>query len=153
MAELTGRHVLAITTGAFAIIIGVNVVMAWKAVSTFPGLEVGNSYVASQTWDAERQAQEALGWTLTHGYDPGRGELALTFRDAGGAPVTLAALAVLVGRPTEARDDQTPAFAQGAGGAYLAPARLAPGKWMMQIEARAVDGTLFRQRIDLQVGG
>jgi nitrogen fixation protein FixH len=153
MAELTGRHVLAITTGAFAIIIGVNVVMAWKAVSTFPGLEVGNSYVASQTWDAERKAQEALGWTLAYAYDPAKGELALIFRDAGGVPVNLAALAVLVGRPTEAKDDQTPAFAEGTDGAYRAPVRLAPGKWMLQVEARAADGTLFRQRIDLQVGG
>lgn len=153
MAELTGRHVLGITTGAFAIIIGVNVVMAWKAVSTFPGLEVGNSYVASQTWDAERKAQEALGWTLDHAYDPGRGELALSFRDAGGKAVAVASLSVLVGRPTEAKDDQTPAFVNATDGAYLAPVRLAPGKWMMQVEARAADGTLFRQRIDLQVGG
>ena len=46
--ELTGGKVLAITVSAFAIIIGVNVLLAFKAVSTFPGLEVENSYVASQ---------------------------------------------------------------------------------------------------------
>jgi nitrogen fixation protein FixH len=51
MAEITGRHVLAITVGAFGLIIAVNVVMAWKAISTFPGLEVENSYVASQEFD------------------------------------------------------------------------------------------------------
>ena len=48
MTELTGKHVLAITVSAFAVIIGVNVLLAVKAVSTFPGLEVDNSYVASQ---------------------------------------------------------------------------------------------------------
>lgn len=63
--ELTGRHVLAITLGAFGVIIAVNLLMAFKAVSTFPGLETPNSYVASQVFDAERVAQESLGWTVT----------------------------------------------------------------------------------------
>ena len=40
MAEITGRQVFLVTAGAFAVIITVNVVMAWQAVSTFPGLEV-----------------------------------------------------------------------------------------------------------------
>ena len=62
--EITGRHVLLGMVGAFGVIITVNVVMAWQAVSTFPGLEVKNSYVASQTFDAERKAQLALGWVL-----------------------------------------------------------------------------------------
>ena len=48
---LTGKHVLAITLVAFGVIIGVNVLMAVKAVGTFPGLEVANSYVASQDFD------------------------------------------------------------------------------------------------------
>ena len=59
MAELTGKHVLGITVGAFAVIIGVNVLLAVKAVSTFPGLEVDNSYVASQGFDKRKAAQEA----------------------------------------------------------------------------------------------
>ena len=61
--QLTGRHVLMIFCGAFGIIIGVNLLLAWSAVSTFPGLEVKNSYVASQQFDERKAAQEALGWT------------------------------------------------------------------------------------------
>ena len=45
--ELTGQKVLAITATGFAIIIGVNITMAYSALSTFPGLVVKNSYVAS----------------------------------------------------------------------------------------------------------
>jgi nitrogen fixation protein FixH len=56
MAEMTGRKVLAITVSAFGVIIAVNFLLAYKAVSTFPGLEVPNSYVASQTFDADRAA-------------------------------------------------------------------------------------------------
>ena len=78
MRELTGRHVLGITVTAFAVIIGVNLVLAYKAVSTFPGLEVANGYIASQTFDAERKAQVALGWTAVPEYRDGRLTLALT---------------------------------------------------------------------------
>ncbi len=71
MRELTGRKVFAITAAFFGVIIAVNLLLAYKAVSTFPGLEVQNSYVASQTWDAERAAQQALGWDLAAEYDHG----------------------------------------------------------------------------------
>lgn len=152
MGELTGKHVLAITVGAFSIIIAVNVLMAVKAVTTFPGLEVANSYVASQTWDADMAAQAALGWQLAEEYDLKRGELRLTFTDSTGAPVQLAGLKVLVGRPTEAKDDQTPSFSREAG-VYIGKAALAPGKWMLHVEAEAPDGTPYRRRIDLFVEG
>lgn len=152
MREITGKHVLFFTVSAFAVIIGVNVLMAWKAISTFPGLEVKNSYVASQTFDAEREAQEALGWVLVPVYDEARKELSLAFTDKAGLPVELKDLSVLVGRTTAAADDQTPGFARVAG-IYVAKADLAKGKWMLQIEAHAMDGTLFHQRIDLEVKG
>jgi nitrogen fixation protein FixH len=64
MAELTGRHVFAITAGSFGIIIAVNLLLAWKAVSTFPGVEVASSYAAGIGFDARRAAQVALGWQV-----------------------------------------------------------------------------------------
>lgn len=147
---LTGRKVLAITVSAFAVIIGVNLVMAWKAIGTFPGLEVKNSYVASQVFDAERAAQAALGWTLTTEYT-GR-ELVLTFRDRAGMPAEVERVSALVGRPTMAGDDMRPEF-RYEGGQFVATEELAPGKWMALIEAYAPDGTKFHQRIDLFVKG
>ncbi|MCB2130137.1 MAG: FixH family protein [Rhodobacteraceae bacterium] len=148
--ELTGRKVFLITASAFAVIIAVNVVMAVKAVRTFPGLEVSNSYVASQSFDADRAAQNALGWTLTESYADG--QLRLSFRDAAGQPVRVENLSATVGRPTEASDDLNPEFAWAAGD-YVAPASLAPGKWMILLEAYAADGTRFHQRLDLFVKG
>ena len=152
MREITGKHVLGITVSAFAVIIAVNVLMAWKAISTFPGLEVKNSYVASQTFDADRSAQEALGWTMTPEYDATAGELRLVFADKAGMPVSLQGLNVLVGRTTSSADDARPDFAREAG-SYVAKADLSMGKWMLQVEAQAEDGTLFRQRVDLWVKG
>ena len=148
MRELTGRHVLGITVGAFAVIIGVNRVMAFKAVSTFPGLEFANGYIASQSFDAERKAQQDLGWTLSHGYEGG--QLRLDFRQGdNAAPVT--ALAVLLGRTTEAREDTYPDFRRDRG-VWVADAALDPGRWMMMVRATAPDGTIFKQRLEVFVG-
>lgn len=150
MAELTGKHVLAITVSAFAVIIGVNVLLAVKAVSTFPGLEVENSYVAGQGFNARKAAQEALGWVMVPGYENGRMTLAFTGRD--GKPVAVDDLQVLVGRTTEATDDAWPAFAR-QGDLYAADLSLGKGKWMVKVTARSADGTLFEQRSELYVKG
>ena len=148
MAELTGKHVLGITVGAFGIIIAVNVVMAVQAVRTFPGLEVANGYIASQTFDAERKAQEALGWTATPEYRDGR--LTLQLVDAEGLPASVLSLEVLVGRTTASKDDVVPSFTRVAG-VWQADVSLARGKWMLKVEAEAPDGTIFRQRLELFV--
>lgn len=150
MAELTGRHVFFITTGAFAVIIGVNLLLAFKAVSTFPGLEVGNSYVASQGFNDRKAAQEALGWKMKPAYDGGRMQLAFFDRD--GVPMPVTDLEVLVGRTTAAKDDVWPAFA-AVGTGYEATVSLARGKWMVKVTARSMDGTLFEQRSELHVKG
>ena len=148
MGELTGRHVLAITVGAFSVIIGVNLVLAVQAVRTFPGLEVANGYIASQTFDADRKAQEALGWTVSPQYREGRLTLAVT--DAEGLPAAVRSLDVLVGRATEEKDDVVPDFLRVAG-VWEADVALARGKWMLKVEAEAPDGTKFRQRLELFV--
>ncbi|QCO56008.1 nitrogen fixation protein FixH [Pseudorhodobacter turbinis] len=150
--RITGRKVLFFTVGAFGIIIAVNLLMAYKAISTFPGLEVKNSYVASQTFDADRSAQIGLGWTLAPEYDAKAKQLRLAFTDEAGYPAEVSALSVLIGRTTEASDDMHPEFVRESG-VFVASLDLAMGKWMMQIEATAPDGTVFRQRIDLSVRG
>ena len=142
---LTGKHVLAITLVAFGVIIGVNVLMAVKAVGTFPGLEVANSYVASQDFDRERAAQAALDWTVTPDYD-GK-ELVLAIRDRQGNPAPIKDLQVTVGRPTYVADDQHPQMTY-QGGLYVAPLTLKPGLWNIHLTATAWDGTQFRQRLD-----
>ena len=151
--EFKGWHMLTITVSAFAVVVAVNVGMAWKAISTFPGLEVSSSYLASQDFDAEKTAQLALGWTLGPSYDQQTGAIRLSFTDAAGKSVTLKDLTVLVGRPTEAQEDRTPTFVQGRDGAYVADQDLRPGKWILHVTAHAADGTLFQQRLSFKVEG
>lgn len=152
MREITGRHVLAITTGAFGIIIAVNLLLAYKAIATFPGLEVKNSYVASQGFDARRHAQQELGWVLDHHYDPAAGRLSLNLTGPDGAPAPISAIKVLVGRATEAKDDQNPRMVL-INGQWQADLALPPGKWLLKVEAVSDSGVLFEQRVDFLVKG
>lgn len=150
MRELKGWHVAAMFCTGFGIIITVNLVLAFNAVRTFPGLEVKNSYVASQHFDANRTAQKALGWTVvaSHSGD----QLRLEIMDRDGVPVRTASLDARVGRATHVADDVTPDFSFD-GVAYTATTPLVDGHWQIRLSARAADGTVFAQRIPLRVGG
>ncbi len=144
--ELTGKHVLFMVLAFFGVIIAVNFTMAYKAVSTFPGLEVKNGYVASQNFDKERAAQLALGWTVSANLEGQQLRLSIVDRD--GNPVQPAELTAILGRPTVVKDDQELEFSFD-GQIYTAPVRTAPGKWNLRLTALAEDGTKFRQRIVL----
>ncbi len=148
--EITGRHVFIGTASAFAVIIGVNILLAYKAVQTFPGLEVKNSYVASQSFDADRKAQLGLGWNVTATVDGDLLRLSILDRD--GSPVEVTDLTGTLGRATQVKDDVSPAF-RFDGRAYVAPVDLAAGNWNLRMVATAADGTIFRQRIVLNVRG
>lgn len=149
--EITGRHVLIGTVSAFGVIIAVNLFMAWSAISTFPGVEAKNTYYASQNFNAAMKAQQALGWQVAQEYSGGQLVLRIT-ETATGQPGEVADLQVLIGRATEAKDDRLPVFVREAG-AYVAPVDLAPGKWILRIQAVAADGTQFRQQRQLFVKG
>lgn len=146
--QLTGKHVLFIFVAAFSIIIAVNITLAVNAVKTFPGLEVKNTYVASQQFDKRRAAQQALGWTVAGSHQDGVLRLAIIGAD--GTPVEAAELTAVLGRATQVADDVTPAFIFD-GTAYVAPMELADGNWNIRMEAKALDGTLFTQRVIVDV--
>ena len=149
-APLTGRKVLAMFIAFFGVIIGVNLFMAYMAVGTFPGMDVKNSYIASQSFDDDRAAQSALGWDVSVTYQDG--ELRVAVVDETGQPADVAKLVAIVGRPTHVREDQTPEFQQRQG-LFKAPMVLAPGKWHLRLNATALDGTPFKQRLDFEVRG
>lgn len=146
--RIKGWHVFAGFAAAFGVIITVNVVMATKAITTFPGLEVRNGYIASQSFDDRRAAQEALGWDVR--VEAEAGMLRLAFTDADGRPVQVGNIAATVGRPTEAKDDFTPEFVFD-GSLYSAPVDLGAGKWILRLTAQSLDGVPFEQRLDVHV--
>ncbi|NUH65154.1 FixH family protein [Sulfitobacter sp. S0837] len=145
---LTGWHVLAIFVGGFSIIIAVNLALAVNAVRTFPGKETESSYIASQNFDTDRAAQDALGWNVQAQLTGAT--LRLAVEDADGSIVMPEIMAATLGRATTVADDMTPAF-DWDGRAWVAPVIAGSGNWNLRIEMRAGDGTPFRRRIPLRV--
>lgn len=146
--RMTGLKVLIIAVSAFGVILTANLLLAFNAVRTFPGLEVDNSFVASQNFNEELAEQLALGWEVRARHEDGM--LTLSITDAEGQPVQAAYLDATLGAATHVRDDKTPDF-RFVDGAYRAPVDLGPGNWNIRMHAVAADGTEFRQRVVLHL--
>lgn len=142
-AEIKGWHVFAGFAAAFGVIIAVNLTLAFKAVSTFPGLEVKNSYVASQSFDKDRAAQLALHWDVSATLD--KQTLSLVVLEDG-KPIEVAVEGATFGRATNVQFDETPEFVFD-GEAMRATVQGGAGNWNLRLKLRAEDGTLFQQRI------
>lgn len=135
--ELTGRGVLAIALGAFAVILAANLTMVFAATGSFPGLVAKNSWVASQTFNIRAAEREALGWSAAIDFEDD--VLTLTMTDRSGAPISGLEATALVGRPVDARTDALVPLRYESG-VYVAPLELARGAWRVEIDARAANG-------------
>ncbi len=145
---LTGRHVFAIFILAFGIIISVNIFMAYSAIKTFPGVEVENSYIASQTFDQRKFDQIGLGWVTHASYE--NGQLEFSIRDQDGNAVHAGIVDAVIGRPTTDRNDERVEFVIQHG-VYTASIPLDAGMWMLKINAVSRQGDPFTQRFAIWV--
>lgn len=133
--QLTGRKIAAIFVVFFGVIMAVNFTMASFASSTFGGVVVSNSYVASQhynRWLAAAKAQKKLGWSAALSRLPDD-RVAVRFT---GAPDGLTVKAV-ARHPLGRAPEQALAFARAADGTFVSTAAIAPGRWMVRINAEA----------------
>ena len=145
---LTGRHVFAIFLTAFGTIISVNIFMAYSAIKTFPGVEVENSYIASQTFDQRKFNQIDLGWVTRASYK--NGQLEFSIRDQDGDAIHAGAVDAVIGRPTTDWNDERVDFVTQQG-VYTASIPLDAGMWMLKINAVSRQGDPFTQRFDIWV--
>ncbi len=133
--QLTGRKVTAIFVVFFGIVMAVNFTMAHFASSTFGGVVVENSYVASQNynkWLDEAAAEKKLGWSAAVTRLPDN-RVALRFT---GAPDDLVVTGV-VRHPLGHAPDQALRFAQAADGSLVSDKAVAPGRWLVRLTAQA----------------
>ena len=146
---LTGKKVFLIAASAFGVIIAANMALVYAAVGSFPGLEVKNTYVASQAFDKNRAAQESLGWNVTTGFS--EGILTLSILDSDGKPASIGTLNATIGRATHSNADISLPFSQSES-PYSLPLTLDGGKWELRISAMSENGTDFYQRHEILVG-
>ena len=138
--EVTGRHVLFLMLGFFAVIIATDSFLVYKAISTFGGIETDDAYRKGLAYNdriAEERAQAALGWTKDARLDAERGELRLTVRDKNQKGIGGLQITALFGRPATNTHDRTLQLTQIGDGEYMATlGAIEPGNWVATIAAR-----------------
>jgi nitrogen fixation protein FixH len=134
--EFTGRHMLLIMLAFFGTVIAVNLVMATFASTSWTGLVVKNSYVASQEFNEKAAAgreQAARKWRPVLELQPG----AVSFRlsDSAGALIPLKAVSVTFRRPAYEAEDMVIDLARRSDGAFAAQADIRDGIWIIETSA------------------
>ncbi|CAN7721228.1 FixH family protein [Mesorhizobium amorphae] len=136
--EFTGRHMLLTILGFFGVIIAVNLTMATLARTSWTGLVVENTYVASQQFNRkaeEGRAQAALGWTgkLTIA----RGEVRYSLSDSTGKPVPLHGVKILFRHPAYEAGDKAVTLALVSDQEFAARDVPRDGVWIVEVDADA----------------
>lgn len=147
--KFTGRHIAAILVAFFGVVIAVNFTMAFLASSTFGGLVVKNSYVASQKfndWIQQARDEDALGWTLeTERLQDGRLKLSLSNAEG---PLVGAVVTATARHPVGRDEDVTLAFRALGDGAYESITALPEGRWLVHVRA-SLNGAQINRMVDL----
>lgn len=149
--EFTGTHMLVIMVLFFGTIVTVNVTMARFAFSSWTGLVVENSYVASQHFNedvADRRRQASLGYVLAAAYSNETVNVDLTRSDR---PLGIVAIEGTVGRPATAMEDSALDFVLTGKGVAKAAMQLAPGLWQADVTVTSSDGEDFARSLRFTV--
>ncbi|MCB2079223.1 MAG: FixH family protein [Novosphingobium sp.] len=133
--EFTGKHMLTVMVLGFGVVVGVNLLMARYATSTFGGVVVENSYVASQKFNgwlesAERSSQ--LGWDIAveREFD---GKVAVSTRNVpAGAKVR-----AIARHPLGRLPDSELGFVPVSADRFVSTTPIKDGRWIVRLEVAA----------------
>jgi nitrogen fixation protein FixH len=148
LRELTGRHAALLIGGGFALVVGVNLLMAVLASSTFSGSVVRNGYVASQNfnrWLEVGRVQAGLGWAPDAVIADGALRIRVTGADGG--PVTGLLASARLSHPLWAGGEEVVPLRETEPGVYSGPVK---GHGAMDAAVVLEDGArrfLFTRRL------
>ncbi|TPL78508.1 FixH family protein [Mesorhizobium sp. B2-3-13] len=136
--EFTGRHMLAVILAFFGVVIGVNVLMATLANTSWTGLVVENTYVASQEFNKKAEqgrAQAALGWKSL--FVISDGDVRYSLADAAGKPIALHSVKVMFRHPAYEKEDELVILTSGNAQEFGARHQPKDGVWIVEVDADA----------------
>lgn len=136
--EFTGRHMLGIMIAFFSVIIAVNLLMATLANTSWTGLVVKNTYVASQEFNRKAQegrAQAELGWQPRLAIADGT--IRYGMLDRAGQPVSMTGVTMNFRHPAYDKKDVTLTLVRGAGSEFTVDHLPSDGVWIVDVEAEA----------------
>ena len=148
---LTGRHVLALILGFFALVFAVNGAFVYLANESWTGLTSDQAYREGLTYNgklATAAASRALGWRAGVEIEPDEGgqSLAVALVDRAGRPLDGLQVRARFRRPVIEGHDRDYALDPVGAGRYRAVIDLEfKGQWDVTVTAEAADGRRFRQ--------
>jgi nitrogen fixation protein FixH len=144
--EFTGKHMLATMVAFFGVIITVNLIMARFAVTTWSGLVVPNTYVASLQFNAQAAAARALAaWGSRLSLIPNADGLEIDFIDSAGNLALADSIIAELRRPVGEHQDRHMVLTRDPDGIYRAAGELAEGEWIATVTATLNGQTLYRK--------
>jgi nitrogen fixation protein FixH len=132
----TGWHMLGVMCLFFGVVIGVNITMAVFAGSSWSGLVVKNTYVASQTFDddvREVERMKAMGWQ-SH-LQVSAHTVAYSLTNALGVAVRADKVSAAFSRPVGEDQDRVVALQRAPDGHFEAAHDLSAGQWLVTVTA------------------
>ncbi len=134
--QFTGKHMLAIMLGFFAVVLAANMTMVYFARHSWTGLVVENSYIASQEFNEKTQKLEAMEAVDVHpDVTFEAGTLRVRLHTRAGEPVMARNVKLAIGRPSNEGQDRVVDLTERASGTFEAPQDLALGQWTGSVTA------------------
>jgi len=146
-----------IFVGVFGVVLAVNLVFMYSAVSTFTGIETQEAYDKGLAYNqviAKAKAQEKLGWTVDATLLPAsspdaashESNVVVSVLDKAGQPVSGLSVKAKFIRPTKEGFDTNAELMEQGGGRYVATVKLPlAGQWDLKVAAH-------KGEIDYQLG-
>ncbi|MEX3009887.1 FixH family protein [Hoeflea sp. TYP-13] len=152
----TGWHMLGVMVLFFGTVIAVNMTMAYFAGSSWSGLIVKNTYVASQKFDdevIETERMKAKGWASQ--LDVGGDAVVYSLKNALGKPIVADEVLAAFNRPVGEDQDRVLSLEARADGSYASAHDLAAGQWLVKVTATRGGELVYRdvQRIIIGTAG
>lgn len=149
----TGWHMLAIMLSFFGVIISVNFFMAYQAVSSWSGLVVKNTYVASQQFNSKVAAERALAATGVTGNLTIEGS-GIRYQVSGpDGAVSADELVLTFRRPVGDQQDFSLTLAPQDAGIFSTQHEIRPGHWIVEAIATRDGKPILHQTRRIAVHG
>ncbi|NNC36165.1 MAG: hypothetical protein EX271_02820 [Acidimicrobiales bacterium] len=149
--SLTGKQVLFMVLGFFAVIVAANAFMIAKSITSFRGEDTKKSYLQGLHYNdtlEERAAQKAAGWTAALDYSTE--QVRIQIRDGSNTLVSALNLEGKLRHPTDTSEDLSLEFIERGDGTYLAKIdKPVFGQRTLVIRANTNEGFEFSTRNEL----
>ncbi|APO70218.1 nitrogen fixation protein FixH (plasmid) [Rhizobium gallicum] len=148
----TGRHMLIAMASFFAVVIGVNAVMATFASRRWSGLVVENTYVASQEFNSKAAAMRAMATSgisgnLSFSHDV----IHYDIHNRDGSPATVQDVTLTFRRPVGDREDFQLVLTKKSEGSFEMEHHVRSGDWIVEIISRKKDVTVMHEAVRIDV--